>query len=81
MSSTHRGEDFPVNEGAPVVVSNSGTVVLAKELFYEGNTKCDGPSCYRVNPGKADMEGERGSDGTRRAARIWGSVNGAYLDP
>jgi hypothetical protein len=29
--------DFPVNEGAPVVVSNSGTVVLAKELFYEGN--------------------------------------------
>jgi murein DD-endopeptidase MepM/ murein hydrolase activator NlpD len=37
LSSTHRGEDFPVNEGAPVVVSNSGTVVLAKELFYEGN--------------------------------------------
>src|SRR6202162_3383029 len=29
--------DFPINEGAPVVVSNSGTVVLAKELFYEGN--------------------------------------------
>jgi murein DD-endopeptidase MepM/ murein hydrolase activator NlpD len=37
LSSTHRGTDFPVNEGAPVVVSNSGTVVLAKELFYEGN--------------------------------------------
>ena len=36
-TSTHRGTDFPVNEGAPVVVSNSGTVVLAKELFYEGN--------------------------------------------
>ena len=37
LSSTHRGTDFPVNEGSPVVVSNSGTVVLAKELFYEGN--------------------------------------------
>jgi murein DD-endopeptidase MepM/ murein hydrolase activator NlpD len=37
LSSTHRGTDFPVSEGAPVVVSNSGTVVLAKELFYEGN--------------------------------------------
>ena len=37
LTSTHRGTDFPVNEGAPVVVSNSGTVVLAKELFYEGN--------------------------------------------
>ena len=37
LSSTHRGTDFPVKEGAPVVVSNSGTVVLAKELFYEGN--------------------------------------------
>jgi len=37
LTSTHRGMDFPVSEGAPVVVSNSGTVVLAKELFYEGN--------------------------------------------
>ncbi len=37
LTSTHRGTDFPVNEGAPVAVSNSGTVVLAKELFYEGN--------------------------------------------
>jgi murein DD-endopeptidase MepM/ murein hydrolase activator NlpD len=37
LTSTHRGTDFPVNEGAPVVVSNSGTVVLARELFYEGN--------------------------------------------
>jgi len=37
LSSTHRGTDFPVNEGSPVVASNSGTVVLASELFYEGN--------------------------------------------
>ena len=37
LTSTHRGTDFLVGEGSPVVVSNSGTVVLAKELFYEGN--------------------------------------------
>ncbi len=45
LSSTHRGTDFPVNQGAPVVVSNSGTVVLAKELFYEVN-------CVMVDHGK-----------------------------
>src|ERR1700724_447300 len=33
LTSTHRGTDFPVNEGAPVVGSNSGTVVLGKDLF------------------------------------------------
>jgi hypothetical protein len=37
LSSTHRGTDFPVAEGSQVIVSNSGTVVLAGELFYEGN--------------------------------------------
>ena len=37
LSSTHRGTDFPVAEGSRVVASNSGTVVLASEMFYEGN--------------------------------------------
>ncbi len=37
LTSQHRGTDFPVKEGTPVVASNSGTVVLARELFYEGN--------------------------------------------
>ncbi len=37
LTSQHRGTDFPVKEGAPVVASNAGTVVLARELFYEGN--------------------------------------------
>ena len=36
-SSLHRGTDYPVNVGTSVVAANSGTVVLAKELFYEGN--------------------------------------------
>ncbi len=37
LTSQHRGTDFPVKEGAEVVASNAGTVVLARELFYEGN--------------------------------------------
>lgn len=37
-TSLHTGTDFPVPEGTPVVVSNSGTVVLVRDLFYEGNT-------------------------------------------
>lgn len=37
LTSTHRGTDFPIAEGAPVVVANAGTVVLAREMFYEGN--------------------------------------------
>jgi murein DD-endopeptidase MepM/ murein hydrolase activator NlpD len=37
LTSEHRGTDFPIKEGSPVMASNSGTVVLARELFYEGN--------------------------------------------
>jgi murein DD-endopeptidase MepM/ murein hydrolase activator NlpD len=35
--STHRGTDFEAKEGTPVLASNSGIVVLAKKMFYEGN--------------------------------------------
>jgi murein DD-endopeptidase MepM/ murein hydrolase activator NlpD len=37
LTSTHRGTDFPISGGSPVIVSNSGSVVLTRELFYEGN--------------------------------------------
>lgn len=37
MTSQHRGTDFPAKEGSPVSASNAGTVILAKEMFYEGN--------------------------------------------
>ena len=37
-TSLHTGTDFPVPENTPVTVSNSGTVVLVHDLFYEGNT-------------------------------------------
>jgi len=36
-TTTHLGTEFEVKKGTPVLVSNSGTVVLAKEMFYEGN--------------------------------------------
>jgi murein DD-endopeptidase MepM/ murein hydrolase activator NlpD len=36
-TSLHTGTDFPVQEGTPALVSNSGVVVLTRELFYEGN--------------------------------------------
>ena len=37
MTSRHRGTDFPGKEGSQVSAANAGTVVLAKEMFYEGN--------------------------------------------
>ena len=37
-TSLHTGTDFPTPEGTPVSVSNSGTVTLVRDLFYEGNT-------------------------------------------
>lgn len=36
-TSRHMGTDFPVKEGSTVRAANAGTVVLARELFYEGN--------------------------------------------
>jgi murein DD-endopeptidase MepM/ murein hydrolase activator NlpD len=36
-TSEHRGTDYPANEGSLVEASNAGTVVLASEMFYEGN--------------------------------------------
>ncbi len=37
LASVHRGEDFRAPSGTPVHASNAGEVVLARELFYEGN--------------------------------------------
>ncbi len=35
--SEHHGVDFRAAPGTPVLASNSGTVVLARDLFFEGN--------------------------------------------
>jgi murein DD-endopeptidase MepM/ murein hydrolase activator NlpD len=37
LASVHRGEDFRAPSGTPVHASNAGEVVLARELYYEGN--------------------------------------------
>jgi Peptidase family M23 len=44
-TSRHLGTDFPAKEGTPVRASNSGLVVLARSLFYEGN-------CVIINHGQ-----------------------------
>jgi len=37
LASIHRGLDYHAAPGTPILASNSGEVVLARELFYEGN--------------------------------------------
>jgi len=37
LASIHKGMDFRVRPGTPVRAGNSGVVVLARPLYYEGN--------------------------------------------
>ncbi len=37
VQSVHQGLDYAVPEGTPVAALNSGTVLLAQSLFFEGN--------------------------------------------
>jgi len=37
LQSIHRGIDYHAPPGTPILAANSGQVVLARELFYEGN--------------------------------------------
>lgn len=37
LASIHKGADFRASAGTPVHASNSGLVVLARPLYYEGN--------------------------------------------
>jgi hypothetical protein len=37
LASIHRGMDFRAASGTPVHAANSGKVILARKLFYEGN--------------------------------------------
>jgi murein DD-endopeptidase MepM/ murein hydrolase activator NlpD len=45
LASVHRGMDYHAAVGSPVMAANSGEVVLAQELFYEGN-------CVMINHGQ-----------------------------
>lgn len=38
MRSSHTGADFPSATGAVVIAPNAGTVVLAEDLYFSGNT-------------------------------------------
>ena len=38
LRSSHAGADFPSAAGAVVIAPNAGTVVLAEELYFSGNT-------------------------------------------
>ena len=37
LATVHRGTDFRAPMGTPVHAANAGEVVLARELYYEGN--------------------------------------------
>lgn len=37
LASVHKGMDFRAHTGTPVRAANSGVVVLARKLYYEGN--------------------------------------------
>ncbi len=37
LASVHRGTDYRAPSGTPVHASNAGEVILARELYYEGN--------------------------------------------
>jgi murein DD-endopeptidase MepM/ murein hydrolase activator NlpD len=37
VQSTHQGLDFRVSSGTPVAAVNSGRIILARPLFFEGN--------------------------------------------
>jgi len=45
LATIHRGMDYHAAVGSPVGAANSGEVVLARELFYEGN-------CVMINHGQ-----------------------------
>lgn len=48
LATVHRGTDFRAPTGTPVHASNGGEVVLARELYYEGN-------CVVINHGLGFM--------------------------
>ena len=80
VQSTHQGLDFRVPTGTPVAAVNSGTVILAQSLYFEGNcvvidhgqgllTLYLHLSEMRVKPGERVIKGQQIglSGGTGRA--------------
>jgi len=84
-TSRHLGTDFPAKEGTPVVASNSGIVVLAAPLFYEGNCVIvdHGDRLFTVYMHLREMRVHRGQRVRKRAiiglSGRTGRVTGPHL--
>jgi hypothetical protein len=85
LASIHKGMDFRAAAGTPVLAGNSGVVVLARPLYYEGN-------CVAIDHGlglftismhlsRIDVgEGQRVATGDRLGlSGATGRVTGAHL--
>jgi len=85
LASIHRGVDYHAKAGTPVLAANNGTVVLAQELYYEGN-------CVIIDHGQQFMtlymhlsrldvtEGEKVTEGQRIGlSGATGRVTGSHL--
>ena len=62
LASVHKGMDFRAATGTPVRAGNSGVVVLAAPLYYEGN-------CVVIDHGLGLLHDLHASEPHRRAGR------------
>jgi murein DD-endopeptidase MepM/ murein hydrolase activator NlpD len=85
LASVHKGMDFRARMGTPVRASNSGVVVLARRLYYEGNCVAidHGMGLYTISMhlSRVDVhEGERVTKGQLLGlSGATGRVTGPHL--
>ena len=85
LASIHKGADFHAATGTPVHASNSGVVVLARHLYYEGNCVIldHGMGLFTLSMhfSRIDVqEGQRVKTGDRLGlSGATGRVNGPHL--
>ena len=85
LASVHKGMDFRAATGTPVRASNSGVVVLARPLYYEGNCVVidHGLGLYTISMhlSRIDVkEGQRVATGDRLGlSGATGRVTGPHL--
>jgi Peptidase family M23 len=85
LASVHKGMDFRAHLGTPVRASNSGVVVLARPLYYEGNCVAidHGMGLYTISMHLSRIEvreGERVTKGQRIGlSGATGRVTGPHL--
>jgi murein DD-endopeptidase MepM/ murein hydrolase activator NlpD len=85
LASIHKGMDFRATTGTPVLAGNSGVVVLARPLYYEGNCVAidHGLGLYTISMhlSRIDVvEGQRVATGDRLGlSGATGRVTGPHL--